>query len=157
MRTIGVGVAVLLAVTPVAGQQASVAYSSGEIRMLGVVDRGGSRQVLLRREATGESDYFGKGDRAFGYTVDAIDEEWTPSKAVDKDGQPQCVVVERCLDGAEIERTVKEIHVFDDRTELRPASSNPAHKAIVVPKGGGDIGGVEVRVIGRVIKRIRDM
>lgn len=63
------------------------------------------------------------------------------------------VVVERTKhQGAERELTVKQIHYFRDRYELRPVSSNPDHDPIVV-KHNHDVDGdgLEVRVIGVVL------
>lgn len=63
------------------------------------------------------------------------------------------VVVERTrFQGSERELTVKEVHFFRDRYELRPVSKNPEHQAIVVPHDhtvGSD--GVEVKIIGVVL------
>ena len=63
------------------------------------------------------------------------------------------VVVERTRhQGAERELTVKEVHFYRDRYELRPASSNPAHKPIIVKRDHEvDSDGVEVKIIGVVL------
>lgn len=63
------------------------------------------------------------------------------------------VVVERSRhQGAERELTVKQVHFFRDRYELRPASSNPEHQPIVVKHDHEvDADGVEVRIIGVVL------
>ena len=63
------------------------------------------------------------------------------------------VVVERTrFQGAERELTVKEVHFFRDRYELRPVSSNPDHKPIVVPHDHSvDGDGLEVKIIGVVL------
>lgn len=63
------------------------------------------------------------------------------------------VVVERTrFQGAERELTVKEVHFFRDRYELRPVSSNAEHQTIVVQHNhevdGDD---VEVKIIGVVL------
>lgn len=60
------------------------------------------------------------------------------------------VVVERLrFDGQERELTIKRLHRERDGTALAPDSSNPAHKAIFVPKNG-DIIGEEVRILAYV-------
>lgn len=63
------------------------------------------------------------------------------------------VVVERTRhQGAERELTVKEVHFFRDRYELRPASNNPSHTPIVVKHDHSvDADGVEVKIIGVVL------
>ncbi len=63
------------------------------------------------------------------------------------------VIVERTKhQGAERELTVKEIHYFRDRYELRPVSSNPEHEPIIVKHSHDvDADGMEVRVIGVVL------
>lgn len=63
------------------------------------------------------------------------------------------VVVERVrYQGAERELTVKEVHFFRDRYELRPVSSNAEHVPIIVQhdhQANGDE--VEVKIIGVVL------
>lgn len=63
------------------------------------------------------------------------------------------VIVERLrYQGSERELTVKEVHFFKDRYELRPVSSNEAHTPIIVPHDhdvSGD--GEEVKIIGVVL------
>jgi len=63
------------------------------------------------------------------------------------------VIVERTRhQGAERELTVKEIHYFRDRYELRPISSNPEHQPIVVMHNHDvDADGTEVRIVGVVL------
>ncbi len=63
------------------------------------------------------------------------------------------VIVERTKhQGAERELTVKEIHFFRDRYELRPVSSNPEHQPIVVKHDHDvDADGLEVKIIGVVL------
>lgn len=63
------------------------------------------------------------------------------------------VVVERLrYQGAERELTVKEVHFFKDRYELRPVSSNPDHQPIIVSHDHTvDSDGVEVKIIGVVL------
>lgn len=59
------------------------------------------------------------------------------------------VLVQRTEDGgATIETTVKRLHVFNDRCELRPESTNPQHETIIVKRGEGEDG--EVKIIGLV-------
>ncbi len=43
-----------------------------DIQMLGVVELDGQPQALLKRSTTGESRYFAKGENAFGFTVESI-------------------------------------------------------------------------------------
>jgi hypothetical protein len=45
-----------------------------DIQMFGVVELDGQPQVLLRKGATGERRYFAKGEEAFGFTVEEIQE-----------------------------------------------------------------------------------
>ncbi|MBX9840902.1 MAG: LexA family transcriptional regulator [Xanthobacteraceae bacterium] len=61
-------------------------------------------------------------------------------------------VVRRTRDGGQsYEMTVKRAFVFRDRIELRPESSNPAHKPIVVRRGKDeDFDGTRVEAIGLV-------
>lgn len=63
------------------------------------------------------------------------------------------VIVERSRhQGAERELTVKEVHFFRDRYELRPVSDNEDYKPIIVPHDltvDGD--GEEVKIIGVVL------
>lgn len=63
------------------------------------------------------------------------------------------VVVERSRhQGAERELTVKKVHFYRDRYELRPASTNPEHQPIVVKHDHEvDADGVEVKIIGVVL------
>lgn len=63
------------------------------------------------------------------------------------------VVVERCrYQGSERELTVKEVHFFRDRYELRPVSSNSEHRPIIVAHDHTvDSDGVEVKIIGVVL------
>ncbi|MBX9824906.1 MAG: LexA family transcriptional regulator [Xanthobacteraceae bacterium] len=61
-------------------------------------------------------------------------------------------VVRRTRDGGQsYEMTVKRAFVFRDRIELRPESTNPAHKPIVVRRGKDeDFDGTRVEAIGLV-------
>jgi len=61
-------------------------------------------------------------------------------------------VVRRTRDGGQsYEMTVKRAFVFRDRIELRPESTNPAHKAITVKRGmDEDFDGTRVEAIGLV-------
>lgn len=63
------------------------------------------------------------------------------------------VVVERSRhQGAERELTVKQVHFYRDRYELRPASTNPEHQPIVVKHDHEvDADGIEVKIIGVVL------
>jgi transcriptional regulator with XRE-family HTH domain len=68
------------------------------------------------------------------------------------------VVVERTkMQRAEREMTVKEIHFFKDRYELRPRTTNPDHKAIVVKHDlDVDADGIEVKIVGVVLTAYTD-
>lgn len=61
-------------------------------------------------------------------------------------------VVRRTRDGGQTyEMTVKRAFVFRDRVELRPESTNPAHRAITVRRGmDEDFDGTRVEAIGLV-------
>jgi SOS-response transcriptional repressor LexA len=61
-------------------------------------------------------------------------------------------VVRRTRDGGQsYEMTVKRAFVFRDRIELRPESSNPAHRAITIKRGmDEDFDGTRVEAIGLV-------
>lgn len=63
------------------------------------------------------------------------------------------VVVERSrYQGSERELTVKEVHFFRDRYELRPVSSNTEHKPITVPHDHTvSSDGEEVKIVGVVL------
>ena len=63
------------------------------------------------------------------------------------------VVVERSRhQGAERELTVKQVHFYRDRYELRPVSTNPDYQPIVVKHDHEvDADGIEVKIIGVVL------
>jgi len=63
-----------VASAPPAAPEAPVIPSARDLQMLGVVELDGQPQVLLKKTATGESRYFGKGENAYGFTVDEIRE-----------------------------------------------------------------------------------
>lgn len=49
--------------------------------------------------------------------------------------QDMVVVIERVRAGGQLrERSVKQLEIYDDRTELCPRSTNPRHKPIVIPE-----------------------
>lgn len=57
--------------------------------------------------------------------------------------------VRRTQDGGQTwECTVKRAHVFRDRYELSPESTNPNHRSVVLPRPPVEDGGTEVEVIG---------
>lgn len=68
------------------------------------------------------------------------------------------VVVERTrMQRAEREMTLKELHFFRDRYELRPRSTNPEHQPIVVRHDHNvDADGVEVKIVGILLTAYRD-
>lgn len=82
-------------------------------------------------------------------SIDTKATGWTPENG-------RTVVVERRIDGSEIERTLKKVRVYPDRIEFVPDSTNPKHRPIVVPIETHPEGGLEIEVIGRVIKVVRD-
>ncbi len=62
------------------------------------------------------------------------------------------VIVERTrFQGAERELTVKQVHFFKDRYELRPCSTNAEHQVITVPHNHSAEDGIEVKIIGVVL------
>lgn len=68
------------------------------------------------------------------------------------------VVVEQTrYQGSEREITVKEIHFFRDRYELRPVSSNETHKPISVPHDHKPEDDREVKIIGVVLTAYADL
>lgn len=68
------------------------------------------------------------------------------------------VVVERTkLQRAEREMTLKQVHFFKDRYELRPRSSNADHIPIVVKHDHEvDADGIEVRIVGVLLTAYKD-
>jgi SOS-response transcriptional repressor LexA len=77
--------------------------------------------------------------------VDMVDAELTIETG-------RIYLVRRTLDGGQTyEHTIKRAHVFRDRIELRPESTNPKYQAISIPRGAGDeVGGSEIVAIGLV-------
>lgn len=63
------------------------------------------------------------------------------------------VVVERTLNAGQLrEWSVKEIEVLEDRILFHPRSTNPIHKPIVVMRDHSTDNGMEVRIMGLVVK-----
>lgn len=63
------------------------------------------------------------------------------------------VVVEQIRDGGQLrEWSVKRMHYLDDRTEFRPESDDPSHKAIIVHRDAEADDGRQVRVLALVTK-----
>ena len=61
------------------------------------------------------------------------------------------VVVQRSVNGGHLlERSVKQVEFYEDRTEFRPRSKNPKHQPIVVPRDRTADDGQEVQVIALV-------
>lgn len=84
------------------------------------------------------------GSRIVGVRYDEI-----ASRAPLRDGL--VVVVQRTRDGGHTrEISVKQIAWFDDRIEFQPRSTNPRHKAIVVPHDSWEDDGVVVEIISLV-------
>ncbi|SDG35230.1 hypothetical protein SAMN04487974_102156 [Pelagibacterium luteolum] len=68
------------------------------------------------------------------------------------------VVVEQSrYQGSEREITVKEIHFFRDRYELRPVSDNEEHEPIAVPHDHSPDDDREVKIIGIVLTAYADL
>lgn len=79
-----------------------------------------------------------------------------PAEAQVEPGDGDLVVVENSLDGGHTrELTVKRLHRVGVSWELRPESSNPRHKPIVIPSNSDPNDGREVRIVGLVIGVVR--
>jgi SOS-response transcriptional repressor LexA len=66
------------------------------------------------------------------------------------------VVVERIrANGKEVERTVKELHRFKDRTELRPKSHNPIHKPLIIYAAAQKADDETIKVVAYVVGAFR--
>ncbi|KKZ89032.1 LexA family protein [Rhizobium phaseoli] len=84
-----------------------------------------------------------------GDTVVATAYEDIAHRVVLRDGM--VVVVQRTRDAGHMrEWSVKQIEIYEDRTEFHPRSSNPKHKPIVVPRQFDADDGVTVEIIGIV-------
>ncbi|WJR66987.1 helix-turn-helix domain-containing protein [Neorhizobium sp. CSC1952] len=84
-----------------------------------------------------------------GDTVVATAYEDIAGRVVLRDGM--VVVVQRTRDGGHMrEWSVKQIEIYEDRTEFHPRSSNPKHKPIIVHRQFDTDDGVSVEVIGLV-------
>lgn len=63
----------------------------------------------------------------------------------------QLVVVQQTINAGQLrERSVKALHLFPDRTEFRPMSSNPKHEPIVMPRDMNPDDGREVKILALV-------
>ncbi len=68
------------------------------------------------------------------------------------------VVVERTRDGGQTrEWSVKQIELYQDRTEFHPRSTNPKHKPIIVPRDPSADQGTVVEIIGLVRRVVNDL
>jgi SOS-response transcriptional repressor LexA len=67
------------------------------------------------------------------------------------------VAVRRRIGFPEQEVTIKRLHKFPDRWELRPESSNPKHKPIVYPFPPKEDDAVEVEIVAVVLSTVRDL
>lgn len=84
-----------------------------------------------------------------GDTIVATAYEDVAHRVVLRDGM--VVVVQRTRDGGHMrEWSVKQIEIYEDRTEFHPRSNNPKHKPIVVQRQFDADDGVSVEVIGVV-------
>lgn len=92
-----------------------------------------------------------EGDR-----IVAVSFEDIASEVVLRDGM--VVVVERSKDGGLTrEWSVKQVEIYQDRTEFHPRSSNPRHKPIVVNRDFSADDGVQVEIIGLARRIINDL
>lgn len=84
-----------------------------------------------------------------GDTIVATAYEDIAHRVVLRDGM--VVVVQRTRDGGHMrEWSVKQIEIYEDRTEFHPRSNNPKHKPIVVQRQFDADDGVTVEIIGLV-------
>lgn len=81
------------------------------------------------------------GDRVVGVAYDDV-----ADRAVLRDGM--VVVVERTRDGGHVrEWSVKQIELYEDRTEFHPRSTNPRHKPIVISRDTEADESTQVRIL----------
>lgn len=91
------------------------------------------------------------GDRIICVAFEDIEDHFTL-----RDGQ--VVVVERSRDGGMMrEWSVKQIELYQDRTEFHPRSTNSANKPIIVPRDHSATTGEMVRIIGLVRRVVNDL
>ncbi|WP_029620219.1 LexA family protein [Pseudorhizobium marinum] len=84
-----------------------------------------------------------------GDTIVATAYEDIADRVVLRDGM--VVVVQRSRDGGQMrEWSVKQIEIYEDRTEFHPRSSNPKHKPIIVQRQFDADDGASVEVIAVV-------
>lgn len=91
------------------------------------------------------------GDRIVGVSYEDV-----ADRAPIRDGM--VVVVERTRDGGHTrEWSVKQVELYQDRIEFHPRSTNPAHKAIVVPRDVDADSGEQVEIIALVRRIVNDV
>lgn len=91
------------------------------------------------------------GDRVIGVSYEDISD-----RAPIRDGM--VVVVQRTRDGGHTrEWSVKQIELYQDRIEFHPRSTNPTHKAIVVPRDVDADTGEQVEIIALVRRIVNDV
>ncbi|MBZ7923131.1 helix-turn-helix domain-containing protein [Ensifer adhaerens] len=89
-----------------------------------------------------------------GDRVIAVAYEDVASEAVLRDGM--VVVVERTRDGGHTrEWSVKQVEIYEGRTEFHPRSNNPKHRPIVVERDAEADDGTRVEVIG-LVRRVQN-
>ncbi|MGF9694725.1 helix-turn-helix domain-containing protein [Rhizobium sp. 0TCS1.26] len=77
-------------------------------------------------------------------------------EAILRDGM--VVVVERSRDGGLTrEWSVKQIEIYEDRTEFHPRSHNPRHKPIVIERDMEADNGISVQILGLVRRVVNDL
>ncbi len=91
-----------------------------------------------------------------GDRVVCVSYEDVAHRVVIRDGMT--VVVQRTRDGGHTrEWSVKQVELYEDRTEFHPRSSNPRHKPIVVTRDVEADDGTQVEIIALVRRIVNDV
>lgn len=91
-----------------------------------------------------------------GDRIVVVSYEDISSEVVLRDGM--VVVVERSRDGGQTrEWSVKQLEIYQDRTEFHPRSSNARHKPIVIARDHDADDGTQVEIIGITRRVINDI
>ncbi len=91
-----------------------------------------------------------------GDRIVTVSYEDVANQVVLRDGM--VVVVERSKDGGQTrEWSVKQIEIYQDRTEFHPRSANPRHKPIIINRDYHTDDGVQVEIIGIARRIINDL
>ena len=86
----------------------------------------------------------------------AVSFEDIANEVVLRDGM--VVVVERSKDGGMTrEWSVKQLEIYQDRTEFHPRSTNPRHKPIIINRDYSADDGTQVEIIGLARRIINDL